>query len=346
MTNIQATGLDLVTGQQRTYVTGDVLTVPTAGVMLIAGGIGPAGGGSGGGLTFNSGAPVTEGSGGPITMTAAASVGTDQPGAPVNITAGVATGVGSPGSVVVAGAIAAAAGLSAGGATITGGAASASGQTAGFAIVRGGTGFSGANGGSGTVRGGNAAGPGASNGGSISIIGGDAFDTDKNGGGITNTIGRSTGAGFAHWITRTALSGVSGSTLQTLGDRELLSGKRLAVTNNTTTTFVTMSVASNTMIACAVNYTSRANDATDFQVEDGWVTVTAVNKAGTITTDISAKYGNQQSVSAGTLTVTLSVTTGASLVNIQINNNSSLTTTTNDVAYQVKTNSQTTITPS
>jgi len=159
--------------------------------------------------------------------------------------------------------------------------------------------------------------------------------------------GLGTGAGSEHVIIKSGLTETSGTTAHILGDRIYASGRRLALTNNTVTTFATISVPSNTMIACSVNYTSRASDGTDFQVETGWFPVTAVNKAGTITaTAAPTKYGNQQDVSAGTLTVTPSTTTGASLVNIQIKNNSSLTTTTNDVAYTIVTNSITSVTPS
>jgi hypothetical protein len=179
------------------------------------------------------------------------------------------------------------------------------------------------------------------------VAGGNAVGSDQNGGNLTLKAGLGTGAGFEHIIVQTGFSSTSSSTAHTLGDRLYVSGKRLALTNNTTTTFAQISVASNTMIACTINYTSRASDGTDFQVETGCFAVTAVNKAGTITaTAAPTKYGNQQDVSAGTLTVTPATTTGTSLVNIRINNNSSLTTTTNDVAYTIITNSITSVTPS
>jgi len=72
-----------------------------------------------------------------------------------------------------------------------------------------------------------------------------------------------------------------------------------------------------------------ANDGTDYQSFFGISTVTAVNKAGTITSQVTSLAGVQsKTVSTGTLTVAVTVVNGASKITLVFTPTTSLTITT------------------
>lgn len=97
----------------------------------------------------------------------------------------------------------------------------------------------------------------------------------------------------------------------------------LIVTNNTTTTIISMTEANDTSIGGILVYTIEARSTTThFGVETGKVVISGFNKAGVIT-NVVTKVNNQQNVSSGTLVVTWSITnTNPALV--QLNANASL----------------------
>ena len=111
------------------------------------------------------------------------------------------------------------------------------------------------------------------------------------------------------------------------------------LTETTATGFVDISVASNTSVGGNIYYTVEADDGTDFQIESGIVPFTAVNKAGTVTTNISISPSTRQSnqsVSAGTLTNNnFTATAGASKTTLNANYTTSLTQTTLKINYRV-----------
>jgi hypothetical protein len=95
------------------------------------------------------------------------------------------------------------------------------------------------------------------------------------------------------------------------------------VTNNTVTTVFSLpnSQGSGGVVSVTLVYAVNLNDSTDFQVEEGMVSCHSTTKGGVVTNNTCVKFGNQQAVTAGTLTVTWSITTGNL---VQININSSL----------------------
>lgn len=147
---------------------------------------------------------------------------------------------------------------------------------------------------------------------------------DKGGGSLILAPGQSTGTGRSY----TLLRGYTAATGTGTGDNALL--ERLAVgcfkalTDNTNIALANFTIASNTMIAGAVRYCVEVFDGTDLQVEDGCVSFHTTNKAGVIANNVTLKFGNHQAVTAGTLTVTWTVTAANPSV-LTVNANSSLT---------------------
>lgn len=131
-----------------------------------------------------------------------------------------------------------------------------------------------------------------------------------------------------------ALGGGSGSSLATQVHREIF-GASKNLTNNTTTTVSNITDASNTSAAVIVHYAVEIFDGTNVQYETGLVMCAINNKAGAFTQNTCTKTGNIQGVTSGTLTITWTIT-AANPALLQINSNSSLTTTTNRVTYNLE----------
>lgn len=132
---------------------------------------------------------------------------------------------------------------------------------------------------------------------------------------------------------QTSTIGASGTTLETEIDRVWVRGKNFSVTNNTATTFCTLTNASDTGVGLVLTYNVRAQDGShNIQHETGLVVFDGINSNGSITVAAPSKWSNQ-TCSTGTLTVTFTETTGSSLVNLQITVNTSLTATTEDVTF-------------
>jgi hypothetical protein len=107
----------------------------------------------------------------------------------------------------------------------------------------------------------------------------------------------------------------------------------VALTDNTATTVLTVALATGEQSGGTLRYTILADDATDFQCYTRSLTWAAVNKAGTITVDVDNGATTSQAHSTGTMTVTVGSTTGASLFNIQITADTSLTPTNLDCKF-------------
>lgn len=123
-----------------------------------------------------------------------------------------------------------------------------------------------------------------------------------------------------------AASVTSGTTGHSIIDRHIF-GSTKALTNNTNTSLVSATVASNTVAAGVIRYAVEVTDGTDVQVEVGTVHYKVTNKGGVIANNSADKSGNQQSATSGTLTVTFSMT-AANPAQLQVNVNSSLTSST------------------
>jgi len=140
--------------------------------------------------------------------------------------------------------------------------------------------------------------------------------------------GKGTGTGIPGDVaSQTSLVGSTGSTLQTLGDRDRIVGKYTTLTESAATSFVRVNIPSNSVAGGEVWVTIEANDATDFQSRTLSFLYTAVNKAGTTTITIETPR-EVVAISSGTLTVTITaVDSGTGNVDFQANAVSSLTQT-------------------
>jgi len=142
---------------------------------------------------------------------------------------------------------------------------------------------------------------------------------------IIASLGTGNAAPGALAIQGGARSATSGTTAQTAINRQII-GNSITVSNNTTTTVTNGSwtLASNTVLGGKVTYTVEVSDGTELQVETGEVALMGINKGGTFSNNTALKYGNQQAATAGTLSVTWSMT-AANPSLLQVNVNSSLT---------------------
>lgn len=131
-----------------------------------------------------------------------------------------------------------------------------------------------------------------------------------------------------------ANGGVSGTTAQTQVLRMGTNWSKV-LTNNTVTTVVNATDASNTSAALIIHYAIEIFDGTNVQYEVGLVMCAINNKAGALTQNTCTKSGNIQGVTSGTLTVTWTIT-AANPGAVQINSNSSLATTTNRLTYNIE----------
>jgi hypothetical protein len=167
-------------------------------------------------------------------------------------------------------------------------------------------------------------------------------NTNRAGYGLTLSPGESTGNGASGVVTVQggAPPLASGTTLNSFVTRERI-GNVLVVANNTTTTAATWTLASNTVLGGKITYTVEVSNGTDLQVETGEVALMGINKAGTFSDNTALKYGNQQAATAGTLSVTWSMT-AANPSLLRVNVNSSLTPTTGfpRVTYSIVNNGQ------
>lgn len=148
--------------------------------------------------------------------------------------------------------------------------------------------------------------------------------------GATWTLRASLGTGNAapgrHSFTAGAISETSGTAQQTAVSRMEL-GATKVLTNNSATTIVNVTNASNTNAGGVLDYCVEVTDATEFQYECGMVTYGITNKAGVWSGNTVTKFGNHQNATSGTLTVTFAIS-GANPGLLSVNANSSLSVST------------------
>lgn len=151
-------------------------------------------------------------------------------------------------------------------------------------------------------------------------------------------------AGYLFWLNRVYLSApavdvllVQDSTAAAYGDvgsRGLTGGPTKTLTESSATTLCEVAIAAGARTSGELHVAIEANDAADFQVRHMRVPFTAVNKAGAITTALGTPV-ETVAVSAGTLTCTITITTGASKIILNANAVSSLTQTTLRAKYKL-----------
>lgn len=162
--------------------------------------------------------------------------------------------------------------------------------------------------------------------------------TGTNGAAPTLVIagGRSTGTGISgDVITKTAVTGTTGSALNLYTTREYFSAKSLALTESTATTFANLSVAANKYLGAQLVCTVTANDGTNYQAKSDSLLVNAVNKTGVVTTTITASTNTTASSSAATLTCTYTAVANGESVDVKCNAVSSLTQTVLTIKFAI-----------
>lgn len=159
---------------------------------------------------------------------------------------------------------------------------------------------------------------------------------------IIGSLGTSTGVPGRVTIKTGALDPTSGTTAHTAVER-LVIGATKVLANNTTTTVVNVTDASNTVASGLVTYTVECFDGTDLQVETGEFVYTVSNKGGTIANNtITSATGWPKNVTtSGTLTVTWAIS-AANPALLSVNANSSLTPSSGypRITYTVRNNTQ------
>jgi len=142
-------------------------------------------------------------------------------------------------------------------------------------------------------------------------------------------------AASGNFKTRTSVKAASSSTLQSLTDRHVVSGKYVDITGGAATTFGTLALTTSGTIAGGfIVYTVEANDGTDYQSLSGCAPYSVVNKAGALTVALGTD-SQSSACSSGTLTGTLSVTSSGTSLQWQMNAVSSLTETVLRIKFQV-----------
>lgn len=154
------------------------------------------------------------------------------------------------------------------------------------------------------------------------------------------SLGTSQGAPGRHSFTNGAMIAASGTTQQTAVSRLEL-GATKVLTNNSATTLVNVTNASNTAAAGVIDYQVEVFDGTDVQTEVGSVSYMVTNKGGAFSGNTVTKFGNAQNATSGTLTVTWAISAANPGV-LSVNANSSLTPSTGypRITYNVRSLSQ------
>jgi hypothetical protein len=177
--------------------------------------------------------------------------------------------------------------------------------------------------------------------GSITATGGSG--TNVAGGNLTFSAGKGTGSAVGGSLfLQTSIVGSSGSTANSLVDRYIVNGARKTLTDASTNLF---EVALPTLKGAMgeISFEIYASDGTNVQVRRGVVQYSAVNKAGTYTSEIVV-LNEAASVSSGTLTATWAVTSGTNKVTISVTPAGSLTETTYYILYSIVNHSEQAIT--
>lgn len=164
---------------------------------------------------------------------------------------------------------------------------------------------------------------------SVSLNGQGSSGTDVAGASLSIAGGKGTGTGKPGSTGfQTSYKLGTGTTLQSLRDRDKVFGGAIDLTESSATAvFTSLGVASGSIAGGTWKYTIEANDGTDYQAIRGSLEFAVVNKAGVLTCTLGTPV-EITVTSAGTLTDTPTCTTGANVITLNINAVSSLTQTT------------------
>jgi hypothetical protein len=167
----------------------------------------------------------------------------------------------------------------------------------------------------------------------------DGLGTDKVGGSLLLQAGQSTGSGSSGSVSlQTAYAGGTGASKNILVDRVYINGVRKGLTDATPVNIFEVALPSGDMAGIEVIYTVRASDATEHQVLTGRIPLAAVNKAGVYTLSVGSA-SETTVVSSGTLSCAWDLVSGTNKITVTLSADTSLTTSTFDVAYTVVNNS-------
>lgn len=191
---------------------------------------------------------------------------------------------------------------------------------------------------------------------SLSITAGPATGTNIQAGDLNLLAGTPTGTGYSKLLVRSGFVLASGSTAQTLYDRELITSKTFACSTTTATanTFLLISNAvSNSGVGSEIQYTLEVLDGSNHAgTITGSMWVVGANANGTVTADATtASTANQiikQDASAtfGTLTCTTTATVSGTNVQCKVTPSwSTGTPTTVRITYQARLSGQGSATP-
>ncbi|MES2350372.1 MAG: hypothetical protein V4641_22605, partial [Pseudomonadota bacterium] len=138
--------------------------------------------------------------------------------------------------------------------------------------------------------------------------------------------GQSTGTGRGGAVElATSLSTAASTTQNNYASRLYISAKEVALTESSATLVLNVTLASTNIIGIRVMATTHADDGTDFQSVTETFAIAAVNKAGTVTTSVSASTPSATLTSAGTLTTTWTAVANGNSIDVKCNAVSSLT---------------------
>jgi hypothetical protein len=151
--------------------------------------------------------------------------------------------------------------------------------------------------------------------------------TDKDGAAMTVAGGKSTGAGRGGDVSvKTSMTSTTSSSANTYSVRRYDSAKFVNLTESSATLFANVTLASGKYSGMKIVATVTANDGTDYQSLTSDVVINAVNKAGTITAQLS-QTDSTTAASSGTLSVTYTAVQNGNAIDIKANAVSSLTQT-------------------
>lgn len=155
----------------------------------------------------------------------------------------------------------------------------------------------------------------------VNLYAGGVFTTNTNSAG-TSAAGKVIVTNF--------ITGGAGNT-----NRMYLTTHGVGVPNNTATLLFNISLAANKSLGGTWFAVSLANNGTDYQATTGPANIAAVNKAGTVTVTQSFGITTASAVSSGTLAHTYSAAANGNSVDVKLNSNSSLSSTTNIVYWSL-----------
>jgi hypothetical protein len=138
-------------------------------------------------------------------------------------------------------------------------------------------------------------------------------------------------------VTVTGNLSVLGSMIDSAGAQRLVNATAKAIADGAATGLFTVACAPGDMSGGLVMWTVQNTDDTDFVAMSGITTYTAVNKAGTITADITYATANESKAASGgaTLTLSFTITDDGDFATFKVQPTGSLTETLHTITFTV-----------